>query len=63
LIEDGMVDQHEGSVAVGKLLKELYVDSMKKQRIIVAGGEDVCRAVGFAGRSISWSWNWWAERW
>jgi hypothetical protein len=30
LIEDGMVDQHEGSVAVGKLLKELYVDSAMK---------------------------------
>jgi len=27
LIEDGQVDQHEGSVLVGKLLKELYVDS------------------------------------
>lgn len=30
LIEDGLVDQHEGSVAVGKLLKELYVDSALK---------------------------------
>jgi hypothetical protein len=30
LIEDGMVDQHEGSVAVGKLLKDLYVDSALK---------------------------------
>ena len=27
LIEDGQVDQHEGSVLMGKLLKELYVDS------------------------------------
>lgn len=27
LIEDGQVDQHEGSVMVGKILKELYVDS------------------------------------
>jgi len=26
-IEDGNVDQHEGSVEVGKILKELYVDS------------------------------------
>jgi hypothetical protein len=26
-IEDGQVDQHEGSVLVGKLLKELYIDS------------------------------------
>jgi hypothetical protein len=30
LIEDGKVDQHEGSVMVGRLLKELYVDSAIK---------------------------------
>jgi len=30
LIEDGKVDQHEGSVMVGKVLKELYVDSALK---------------------------------
>jgi len=27
MIEDGKVDQHEGSVIVGKILKELYLDS------------------------------------
>lgn len=27
LIEDGKTDQHEGSVMVGKILKELYLDS------------------------------------
>tara|TARA_Y100000816_G_C26098794_1_gene581944 strand:+ start:378 stop:857 length:480 start_codon:yes stop_codon:yes gene_type:complete len=30
-IEDEQVDQHEGSVLVGKLLKELYVDSALKR--------------------------------
>jgi hypothetical protein len=30
LIEDGKVDQHEGSVMVGKILKELYIDSAIK---------------------------------
>jgi hypothetical protein len=30
LIEDERVDQHEGSVMVGKILKELYVDSALK---------------------------------
>ena len=30
LIEDGKVDQHEASVHVGKILKELYVDSALK---------------------------------
>ena len=31
MIEDGKVDQHEGSVIVGKILKELYVDSAMRR--------------------------------
>lgn len=31
LIEDGKVDQHEGSVMMGKILKEMYVDSALKR--------------------------------
>ena len=31
LIEDEKLDQHEGSVMVGKILKELYVDSALKR--------------------------------
>lgn len=30
-IENGDLDQHEGSVKIGKILKELYVDSAVKQ--------------------------------
>ena len=30
-IEDGKIDQHEGSYTVGKILKEIYVDSVLKQ--------------------------------
>ena len=30
-IEDGEIDQHEGSYLVGKLLKELYIDSALKK--------------------------------
>ena len=30
-IEDGELDQHEGSFAVGTLLKELYIDSALKK--------------------------------
>jgi hypothetical protein len=30
-IEDGAVDQHEGSFEVGKLLKEIYIDSALKK--------------------------------
>jgi hypothetical protein len=31
LIEDGKIDQHEGSFMIGTLLKELYVDSALKK--------------------------------
>jgi hypothetical protein len=31
LIEDKKMNQHEGSVMVGKILKELYVDSALKR--------------------------------
>jgi len=31
LIEEGHLDQHEGSVVVGKLLKELYIDSAMRR--------------------------------
>lgn len=31
MIEDNKVDQHEGSVLVGKILKELYIDSALKR--------------------------------
>ena len=31
MIEDGKVNQHEGSVMVGKVLKELYIDSALKR--------------------------------
>ena len=31
IIEDGQVDQHEGSVMVGKILKELYIDSAMRR--------------------------------
>jgi hypothetical protein len=30
-IEDGTCDQHQASVVVGKLLKQLYVDTMLKE--------------------------------
>lgn len=46
-IEDGEIDQHEGSFTVGTLLKELYVDSalkkaekLEKERDEQEGGEN-----------------------
>ena len=35
MIEDDKINQHEGSVMVGKILKEIYVDSALK------GGENL----------------------
>jgi len=55
LIEDGKVDQHEGSVMVGRVLKELYVDSAIKH------GENLDKQYAgesqpekLDGRKISW---------
>jgi hypothetical protein len=54
-IEDGTVDQHEGSVLVGRILKELYLDSAvrkadkldkERQEEVVAKNE---------GKMISWA--------
>jgi hypothetical protein len=56
-IEDGEVDQHEGSFMVGTILKELYIDSaLKKAEKIneindyVSKGSDKTRVI----RNISW---------
>ena len=54
LIEDSNVDQHEGSVMVGKILKELYVDSATKHLAKIDdqhAGEVVEPSVG---KPISW---------
>ena len=32
-IEDGKLDQHEGSVVVGRLLKTIYIDSVVKENM------------------------------
>jgi len=59
LIEDGKVDQHEGSVMVGKILKELYIDSaikhgdnLDKQREGEVDGQEKAEPV--EGKKISW---------
>lgn len=52
-IEDGKVDQHEGSVAVGTILKELYIDSALKHGNNLAGtNSDV--PVYAESKNISW---------
>lgn len=59
MIEDGRVNQEEGSVAVGKLLKEMYVDSALKrsENLDKKYAEDQEELKGPA-REISWKeWN------
>jgi len=59
LIEDGKVDQHEGSVMVGKILKELYIDSairhgdnLDKDRINETDSQEKVEPI--EGKKISW---------
>uniref|UniRef100_A0A6C0HZ36 Uncharacterized protein n=1 Tax=viral metagenome TaxID=1070528 RepID=A0A6C0HZ36_9ZZZZ len=62
MIEDGKVNQEEGSVAVGKLLKELYVDSALKRSENLdkqyAKSEEEEEVLKGPVREISWKqWN------
>ena len=54
LIEEDKIDQHAGSVAVGQLLKELYLDSAVKRgdRIDKELGKEA--PIMIEGRKISW---------
>jgi len=61
MIEDEQVDQHEGSVLVGKLLKELYVDSALKCGENLDKENTVDKPEMKEGKQISWS-NWKQKR-
>ena len=56
-IEDGTIDQHEGSYKVGLLLKQLYIDSVVQQDNNVANRKSnkkkVARGPGY--KNISWA--------
>jgi hypothetical protein len=55
LIEDGKYDQHEGSAMVGKILKELYLDSaIKKLDSLNNANTDECSAAEIPPKNISW---------
>jgi hypothetical protein len=54
LIEDEKTDQHEGSVMVGKILKELYVDSAAKRLDNLDKLHENERVEPNAGKAISW---------
>ena len=55
MIEDNKVDQHEGSVYVGRILNELYLDSAVKHadKLDKNGEEEKVEPV--QGRAISWT--------
>lgn len=56
MIEDGKVDQHEASVEVGKLLKQIYIDSaLKKSEKLDKQHSSSERASLPAAKKISWS--------
>jgi hypothetical protein len=55
LIEDGQLDQQDGSVRVGKLLKELYLDSAVKRADALDKEHNAEKAVLNHGEQISWS--------
>jgi hypothetical protein len=52
-IEDGELDQHEGSFAVGTLLKELYIDSALKKADKLNAHESASEE-SYKGENISW---------
>jgi hypothetical protein len=54
LIEDGKVDQHEGSVMIGKILKELYIDSAIKTGENLDKERQDEKSKPFEGKKISW---------
>lgn len=54
LIEDGKVDQNEGSVMVGKVLTELYVDSALKQSEHLTEQNEIVNEPVISTKPISW---------
>ena len=54
LIEDEKVDQHEGSVMCGKVLKELYIDSATKRMDNLDKEHNEGKEAPNAGRHVSW---------
>ena len=61
MIEEEKVDQHEGSVLVGKLLKELYIDSALKTSENLDKTHEESKSEMNRGKEISWK-NWKQKR-
>lgn len=54
LIEDEKVDQHEGSVMCGKVLKELYIDSATKRMDNLDKEHNEDKEAPNTGKHVSW---------
>ena len=54
MIEDNKVDQHEGSVLIGKILKELYLDSAIKRANNLDKQYEGETPAPEVGKEISW---------
>jgi len=54
LIEDEKVDQHEGSAMIGKVLKELYVDSATKRMDNLDAKYEADKPIPMEGKKVSW---------
>jgi len=54
MIEDGKLDQHEGSVMVGKILKELYVDSAIRRGDNIDKEYNSNKVEPNSGKKMSW---------
>ena len=55
LIEDNKVDQHEGSVMVGKILKELYIDSAVKRAENIDKQYEAEKVPPVESKKITWA--------
>ena len=53
-IEDAKIDQHEGSVAIGRLLKELYIDSAIKVGDQLDKKNKNTTTSSYKSKNISW---------
>ena len=56
-IEEGKLDQHSGAFEVGKVLKEMYIDSalLKAERTDKKTGVKIAAESLVEGKQISWS--------
>ena len=54
MIEDGEVDQHEGSAMVGKILKEMYIDSAVRHGENLDKEHEHEKVTKEDGRRINW---------